>query len=505
MRLFTIGGSLSQGFMSLAAARSDLCFSSHIAKQLGITDYQFPHWPHGGLPINIERVMRRLNKVYGPDISGFEWLFALNTINGAIDPAEDYYERGEGSADSPYRAPARLGGGTPEFFHNVAVWGFEIADAWLVTPSLCYEMIEDAEDVWLEDGFLEGPSASFYRTALQVLNPSRHPRYDEFSQLSWLDHHVANEGVENLILWVGNNNVLGTAVDLEIRETANDADARPGDMSHEERAKLRRNIWHPEDFKHEYEILIDKVVGSMRGNQGPWRVFVGNVPHVTIPPLIRGLEPSFKKDGKTYFKTYTYFPFGKTFARKTRRFLTGEQAIRIDQTIDAYNAAIEAIVAAANTELGGAPDQGPFHIVDFNQTLSDMAYKRNDGNPPYRFPPFFETLDPHPTTHYYDVTRDGEMVEGGLFSLDGVHPSVIGQGLLAHELLEVMGEAGVVDADGDPVDPDKLDWPAIWRRDELLRRPISLIRELHEHERLATVVVNALNLLGMRTLSRSDI
>ena len=114
MRLFTIGDSLAQGFMSGAAAQSDLCFSTHVARQLGIVDYRFPHWPHGGLPINIERVLRRLNKVYGPDISGFEWLSVLGTINGAIDPSEDYYERGDGSADSPYRAPARFDAGRPD-------------------------------------------------------------------------------------------------------------------------------------------------------------------------------------------------------------------------------------------------------------------------------------------------------------------------------------------------------------------------------------------------------
>ena len=51
MQLFMIGDSLAQGFMSGAAAQSDLCFSTHVAGQLGIADYRFPHWPHGGLPI----------------------------------------------------------------------------------------------------------------------------------------------------------------------------------------------------------------------------------------------------------------------------------------------------------------------------------------------------------------------------------------------------------------------------------------------------------------------
>ncbi|MEH2111365.1 MAG: hypothetical protein V7K39_02220 [Nostoc sp.] len=35
MKLFTIDDSISQGFTSLAAARTDLCFSTLIAKQVG--------------------------------------------------------------------------------------------------------------------------------------------------------------------------------------------------------------------------------------------------------------------------------------------------------------------------------------------------------------------------------------------------------------------------------------------------------------------------------------
>jgi len=34
--LFTIGGSVSQGFMGMAAARTDLCYSSLIARLLNI-------------------------------------------------------------------------------------------------------------------------------------------------------------------------------------------------------------------------------------------------------------------------------------------------------------------------------------------------------------------------------------------------------------------------------------------------------------------------------------
>lgn len=479
--------------MSAAAARTDLAFSTHIADQLEIARYDFPYWPQGGLPISIELILRRLNKSFGNDITGLEWLSLLQTVNSVTDRSEDYYERGEGSADSPYRAPARSGGDHPSFFHNVSVWGFTIADAWQVTPELCRRQIRDADDVWIDDGFLEGPSAAFYRTALQVLNPSREGEFDGFTQLDWLEHHVEREGVETLILWLGNNNVLGTALDLEIRATANNPNERPGDMSHERRERRRWNFWLPEDFAYEYQLLLDRVIEIMGSNSRPWRVFVGNIPHVTIAPLIRGLgELRPDEMQRYYFDRYTYFPFGNDFARRTRRFLTRQQAQFIDRTIDVYNGAIEDMIATANRQLEERSLNGSFHMVDMNKALGEVAFKRNNGQPTYKWPPFFDDLPYRLTTHYYDVDRNGQRRQdgGGLFSLDGVHPSIIGQGLVAYEFLKAMQATDM------ELDPEALDWAHILERDELLHRPISLMDEIYEHERLATIIVRILSSLG---------
>jgi len=504
MKIFTIGDSLSQGFMSAAAARTDMSFSTLIAEQLGLvpgTDYQVAHWPYGGLPVNIERVLRRLNKVYGSDISGVEWLFALHTINSVMDKAEDYYEDGEGSEDSRYRAPSKFSVREPAFFHNVAVWGFDIADSWSLTPALCYEMIEQAEDVWIEDGFLTGPNASMYRTALQVLNPARMPEFNDFSQLRWLRHHTETEGIENLILWLGPNNVLGTVVRLNLNQTPGTADPRPADLTHLERAAHDWNIWHPNDYAYEFERLLEQVVDAMANNNSTaWRAFVPNVPHVTIPPIIKGLGPTFQRNGRTYFNRYTYFPFGNNFASRTRQFLSGSDAVFIDETIDTYNIESQRIIADVNKTLNnGDADNGPFYIVDLNTVLSEIAHKRNNGNPTYQFPEFFDGLQPPLTTHYYNVNRDGDFIHGGLFSLDGVHPSIIGQGIIAYEIMKVMKRAGVA------VNPDGLDWEKIYKRDSLLQRPIALMDELYEHERLATIAVKAAGLVGMSAPTRFDL
>ena len=265
MKLFTIGDSVSQGFMSLAAARTDLSYSALIAGSMNLrfgSEYRYPKWEAGGLPVNLERVCRSIEP-YGPNIWGPEWLQVIRTINDVVDEAEDYYEREQGAADAPYQDPASAGRDV-QYFHNVAVQGFDIADSWLVTPELCKRKID--EDGGGGESFF-APNAAFYRTALKVLNPSLDPQYDQYSQLEWLKKHTTdeNEGVENLLLWLGANNALGTVVGLKIRQTPNDLDQRPHLLSHEEREGAGWTLWHPADFEAEYaELLFISITKSIR-------------------------------------------------------------------------------------------------------------------------------------------------------------------------------------------------------------------------------------------------
>ena len=309
MRLFTIGDSVSQGFMSLAAARTDLSYSTLLALKLGLRpqqDYRFPDWPAEGMPLNREAILRRLNRRYGADIGGLEWLTVLQTINDVVDAAEDYYERGPGSADRPYP-------GGVQSFHNVAVSGFTVADAWLVTPGLCKRELQLGVGPRGSDSFLAGPDNAGYRTALKVLNPSLDPALDDMSQLGWLERHATTpgEGVEILVLWLGANNALGSVVALKINQTPPGLDPPPHARDYLERLRQGWNLWHPDYFRAEYQELLARVDAIMRRNiDGSWKVFLGTVPLVTIAPLAKGVGETTDVPGKgIYYKYYTYFPF----------------------------------------------------------------------------------------------------------------------------------------------------------------------------------------------------
>jgi hypothetical protein len=481
MKLFTVGDSISQGFRSLAAARTDQCYSTLLAQALGASPYRYPSWPAGGLPADLERLWRALEARYGNNIRGLEWLTVLQTLNIPLDEAETYYERGGGRADVPDPA------GHP-FWHNVACWGATVADAWQLTPRVCKARIAAACD--REDGFLGAPSEAFYRTALRVLNPQLDPALDDVSQVGWLTRHARGEGIENVVLWLGANNALGTVLRLEINQTPNDPGQRPHTLSYDEREAHHWNLWHPDDFHAEYGALMKRVEAAMAENAAPdWRVFVGTVPLVTIAPLAKGVGPTTEVDGDVYFKYYTYFPFDEAFARTTPYQLTIQEALHIDRTIRRYNRSINELVAAANQRLAQAGRPGCYVVVDTCQSLHDIAWKRNDGKPTYQWPAHFEFLYPKVDTKYYHADTGGRLRQGGLFSLDGVHPTAIGHGLIAWDFLKAL------DKEGRAVNADQaLDWPAIIASDSLYSRPIRMMGELYEHGDLARHAVRLLSL-----------
>jgi hypothetical protein len=487
--------------MSAAAARTDLSYSTLIARTMGLGDeYRFPEWGAGGLPLNLEKVFRVLVDNYGSDIQGLEWLTVLQTIEGVVNEAEDYYERGLGGAEEPYRGYASVG--EDKFFHNVAAQGFDVADSWLVSATVCKERIRD-EPGGGPSFFV--PNAAFYRTALKIVNPSLDPQYDEYSQISWLEKHATDseEGVENLILWLGANNALGTIVGLKITPTPNDPNRRPHELTHREREDAGWTLWHPEDFEAEYSVLLNKVDEAMQRNTYPdWNVFVGTVPPVTVAPLAKGVGPTYpitRKNAVTgedetflYYKYYVYFPFEEDLVRRgDGLYLTFYDALHIDDCIRKYNETIRTLVEAKNAHHQGKR----YHVVDLFQMFQDLALKRNAGQVKYDFPEYFDSVYPKVDTRYYHADPDGRLRQGGLSTLDGVHPSGIGHGLIAYEFLKVMEQAGVVNS-------ANLDWGAIFESDRLYSDPIVLMQEVYEHswlaERCSSSLSGRFDVLGLR-------
>lgn len=504
MKLFTIGDSISQGFMSLAAARTDQSYSTLLADILGIKKYHYPSWPKGGHPLNLELLFRKLEKRLGADISGtFEWPMAFSIISAFLDEVEDYYERGEGSHLTP---PQK------NFFNNVAVRGFDLASSWMIKPSLCRDYIESSRNK--KDNIMGMVDESQFRTALTVLEAGSQQGAKDASQLDWLKYHHQKEGIENVIVWLGANNALGTVTSLNINQTSNDGtafDIGPENVSHEKRKGW--NLWHPGDFKKEYEYMFNQVLNIMEDNPNDtdYKVFIATVPLVTIVPLTKsvgGVEdreivkvnewrvnlknpaPMGNKDIAdpeehvySYGRYYPYFVYAENFDIGMPH-LNMMQTLHIDNTIRQYNKIIIETVAAANEKL----NKKRFYLVDISSVLSDMALKRNNYSPCYKFPAYFDFVYPRADTRYYGTTRKGKIMSGGLFSLDGVHPTAIGQGLIAYEFLKVMKQAGTFTGDVEKA----FNWKSIFETDSLRAEPISLISEIYDNMDLKKWVIKML-------------
>ena len=120
--------------------------------------------------------------------------------------------------------------------------------------------------------------------------------------------------------------------------------------------------------------------------------------------------------------------------------------------------------------------------MDTAGILDRLAARRYQEDPaaapnwwtPYPLPPELTALQPVPDTHFLLSDRDsGRRLKGGLFSLDGIHPTTVGYGILAQEMIKVMCRAGVefrTPRGEIRRDPVGVDFDRLIRRDTLINQ-----------------------------------
>jgi hypothetical protein len=470
-RLVTIGDSLTQGFQHGAIRRSAWAFPAMVAHALGIQPFRagdFAGDGAGGPLLDLEILLDRLSDDCAEKVDLWELPKALFTVQRTMSQIENFWERGPGARPSD----------TGPIHHNLGVWGFEVLDALTLSDGVCARHIPPPVDNLLR----QLPEHGMYRTARRVFNPAAQGDLTELTALALAKRMADDVGIENLLVGLGANNALGTCVSLELRRS------KSGDLT---RLAHDRdcNLWEPDHFALLYRSLareLEKISAK--------RVFLTTVPHVTIAPVTRGVSPHARaaheselEDG--YYEYYTRFwIWDRDFDPARNRYLTREQARQIDLTIDAYNACIREEAR-----------QRDWHVIDLCAVLDGLAFRRNTGRPSYPLPAGLVTaLRQNPLTSFR-VRPDGEVLldtrymripaerprddassdawrtafKGGLFGLDGVHPTTTGYGIVAHEVLSAFQAAGVAGAD-----PQQLDWAGIIESDSLLLRPPALLVSL---------------------------
>jgi hypothetical protein len=472
-KLVVIGDSISQGFLSGSISKTAISYPAMIAESLNDSDFFMPDFSgEGGLPLNIENLLRLLANRFGSKTNLVELPLAVLSTLSYLDKVEDYWERGDGILPSQpinKNFPQNI----KPLHRNLSVWGFEVGDSDTISEGLCRRAIPKAKDDWFTKQI---PEFAMYRTARRTLNPSLNDKYQALTQIQAAKEiSLEQNGIENLIYFLGANNCLATVIDLEIL-WSEQADIRR--FAHQRSC----NLWQPEHF----QTLVTRTASKINEIKAK-NVFVSTIPHITILPVSRGVslgsDSSSWQDQDGYFEYYTHFwIWDDSFRKNPQDFphLTREEVRLVDATIDEYN---DILISTAKTY--------GWHIVDTCSLLNSMAYRRNLRKPNYQFPnelitalqknqktkdrvvtqimtnPDDSKTNSHQIlldTRYLRVDPKEEnplnKYRGGLFSLDGVHPTTIGYGLIAHEFLKVMQNTNVT------VNP--LDWDRIVANDTLV-------------------------------------
>lgn len=490
-KLVTLGDSLTQGFKNGGIYRTDLSYPAFLARCFEPSNHfdQPLFTAQTGIPVNLEMLIRDLEDRYGSHIEMGEYLSAGRQLYTTVRRIKNYWE---GNMRSLRR-------NHPEPFQNQSVWGFAVNDSWLLTEKTCRNFIRQNPPQYSVFSVL--PDHAMYITARCVLNPTFGKEFEDFSLIDNIRHLDQNGGIENLLINLGNNNIIGAPSDLRIKYSElDDLEALP--------SKRNYTVYRPEHFRQDFESLAKKLK-----NIHAERIFVSTIPYVTIPPVTRGINEDLSLKHSGYFDYYTRFwIWDEDFDPEEHPHLTKEQAIELDLVVDEYNRIIR--------EVAG---RNGWIVVPMNKYVSAIASRRRSGNIRVPFPEgLVEALKRNPRTqhlagdpHTVQLSTDylrldeetGKLRKGGIFSLDGIHPTTIGYGLMAHVFYETMQEHGVEFA-------SELDWDHVVENDSLVTDPPHLMVELRSllrflsmghQERITNIGRNLLaQMLDLFSPSRSE-
>jgi hypothetical protein len=346
----------------------------------------------------------------------------------------------------------------------MAVYGWDVLDAVVLTDELVTGRIGTPRD----DPLAQVVQDHNDRAAQVVLSRARSATRGRTVLAQAAAMGRESGGIETLVVVLGANNALGSVV--ELATVWSGSNYLGMDPRQRVAVKGAYTVWRPAHFAADWALLVEQL-RRVRARH----VVVSTVPSVTIAPIARGVGGKVRPDSR-YFPFYTRpWISDDDFDPERDPHLTEDQARAVDSAIDAYNSTIIDSVAAARE------DGLDWRVVDLAALLDRLATRRYADSPwarpawwtPYELPPALTALDPVPNTRFFRSGLAGR-TDGGLFSLDGVHPTTIGYGLLAQEVIAVMEGAGVAFARRDSTPrsgPISVDFDRLVRADTLISAP----------------------------------
>ncbi len=498
-RLVALGDSLTHGFHHLAIYDTDLSYPALIAYELGSYDrFSRPRYENeiGGLPLNLEYLARRFDAAG----VGRDTLVGAEVIAQSYQYAHDVANVWE---QSQRRAPQHQW-----MVNNLAVFGWNVSDLLTKTAKQYRSSLVQGSPIQTQSetqahtnllqhliqvGWAElkaktavGKILNLFQNAhalaaLNVLNPSGSPKFDEMTALDQatalgdegtVEAPGRGEGIETLIVWIGSNNVLGSVISLNLNWTKgllpDSLTAYPGDAT----------VWRPTDFAKVFACLVERVK-AVKARHVVW----ATVPHVTIPPLARGVgsRPADSRYYEFYVKPWDDQPSGIWPYDR----LTAKNCRAIDSTVDQYNWVIE---DAVRTARGEGRDWLLLDVAGFLDVLATRRYERGLLGP--ALPGWWSELAPlfqlpmhmveqvgfEPSTLFFGYDQASGTYRGGIFGLDGLHATTIGYGAIAQRFIDVLqAHTDVVFRGADGIEertgPVEIDFARLRDLDSLVANP----------------------------------
>lgn len=453
-RLAAMGDSMAQGFKNGGIYRVDLSFPAFLGRAMGDFPFEVPSFSaQGGIPINMEVLVRGLQEEFGNEITFRNSFQTAREIYNTLRRIKSYWEGHMKSLKVERNSP----------YHNQAIWGFSISDTWLIDEAYSRAYLKNNKARYSVFNVL--PDNAMYTTARMVLNPSFSEIRQDRSMVDNILEMTEDGGIENLIICIGHNNIIGAVTRLEIIFSEEQDLNKPY-------AERTCTVFRPEHFEQELRELYSSFSSAAIG-----RIFVPTIPYVTIPPAIRGVNKDGTQSKDGYFDYYARFwIWDEDFDPGKHPHLTRSNAILLDQIVDQYNEIIHNLA-----------DEFGYHVVPVHRYVRAAARRRLGRESVSPFPPaFIEALKRNEktahlvdendqtliSTDYIRVGDDhGKLIKGGIFSLDGLHPTTIGYGLTANMYKLSMEKHGVRFA-------RPLDWDYIISNETLVTDPPELLYNL---------------------------
>ncbi|MDF5720247.1 MAG: hypothetical protein PUP91_07130 [Rhizonema sp. PD37] len=463
-RLVAIGDSITQGYQSGAVFNLQISYPAIIAREMGWKELLYPnyHGPEDGLPVNLERLANDLQQRFGKQINWLNFIPCLLYLYQHLKVLKNYWERGEGSAYPQQR----------KINDNLAVYGWDLRKTLIRNADICIDVLKK-----------NPPKNSFFRllvdhhnerAAIRVLNSARDVDEKALTPLQaaaalareGTQEDSDGDGIETLIVVLGANNALRSVLSFNV--VWSDRDYNDMDLNN------KYTVWRPIHFQAE----LDRVVSEVKKIRARHVIF-GTVPHISIVPFARGVGGKVKQ-GSRYYPYYT-LPWisDKDFNPNKHPNLTHQQVRAVDSAIDQYNDYITAAVQQARTE------GRDWYLFESSGLLDRFASRRYHEDPSarpswweevggtYKLPPELQALSPVPDSRFF-ISKPIGRTQGGLFSLDGIHPTTIGYGIIAQEIIKIMQLAGVkfYESDGSERTGEvKLNFQRLIAEDTLISSP----------------------------------